>query len=181
MSEDSLAPVKLAELGRVEKPHGLRGELCIDLYADSPFLFDTLTRVYLRLPGKKPRACRVLSWRPHQGRALVLLDRAQGRDQAEAWRGAEVLARIRDLPPDEEGSMANELLGLPVWHVDGTRIGTLEDIQDVAGQELWFILDAEGHEILLPAVPEFVREIDIDGGRILVAPPEGLLDIYRHP
>ena len=71
MSEEKLDPVKLVELGRVQKPHGLRGELCIEPYADSPFIFEGLTRVYLQLPGKKPKPCVLESWRPHQGRALL--------------------------------------------------------------------------------------------------------------
>ncbi len=182
MSEDKLDPVKLVELGRVEKPHGLRGELCIELYADSPFLFEGLTRVYLRLPGKKPKPCQVEGWRPHQGRVLLLLDRSQGRDQAEGWRGAELLARERDLPePDEDDCFSEDVIGLPVWHVNGTRIGVLEDVQDIAGQEIWFIRDDAGHEILLPAVEEFVREIDLEVGSIQIDPPDGLLELYQQP
>jgi 16S rRNA processing protein RimM len=182
VSEEKLDPVRLVELGRVEKPHGLRGELCIELYADSPFIFEGLTRVYLRLPGKKPRPCVLEGWRAHQGRALILVDRSQGRDQAEAWRGADVLARERDLPTVDEDEVRSEgLLGLPVMHVDGSRIGVLEDIRDVAGQELWFIRDEAGNEIMLPAVEEFVLDIDLDAGVILVDPPDGLLELYQNP
>lgn len=182
MSEDRLDPVKLVELGRVEKPHGLRGELCIKLYADSPFIFEALTRVYLRLPGKKPKPCQVEAWRPHQGRVLLLLDRSQGRDQAEGWRGADVLARERDLPePDEDGILPDDLIGLPVLHVNGARVGVLEDIQEIAGQVIWFIRDDAGHEILLPAVDEFVREINLEAGSIQIDPPDGLLELYQHP
>lgn len=182
MTEGRPDPLDLVELGRVEKPHGLRGELCIELYADSPFIFEDLTRVYLRLPGKKPRPCRIEAWRPHQGRVLLLVDRSQGRDQAEAWRGADLLARARDLPEqDEDGVRPEDLIGLPVVHVNGLRIGELEDIRDVAGQEIWFIRDDAGHEILLPAVEEFVREIDLDAGRIQVDPPDGLLELYQNP
>ena len=182
MSEEKLDPVKLVELGRVQKPHGLRGELCIEPYADSPFIFEGLARVYLQLPGKKPKPCVLESWRPHQGRALITVDRCQGRDQAEAWRGADVLARERDLPPlDENEVRPEDLIGLPVMHVDGSRIGELEDIRDVAGQELWFIRDDAGNEILLPAVDEFVLDIDLEAGVILVDPPEGLLELYQQP
>lgn len=182
MSRETTEPVRLVELGRVQKPHGLKGELCIELYADSPFLFEGIKRVYLQLPGKKPKPCELLEWRPHQGRALILVDRCQGRDQAEAWRGAEVLVRERDLPePDEDEVGPEELIGLPVVHANGARVGTLADIRDVAGQELWFIHDDEGREILLPAVEEFVLDIDLDEGVIVIDPPEGLLELYQNP
>ena len=182
MSTDRLDPVRLVELGRVRKPHGLKGELCIELHADSPFLFEGLRRVYLQLPGKKPRACELLEWRPHQGCALVLLDRSQGRDQAEAWRGALVLARERDLPETDDDELRPEdLIGLAVRHVNGDPVGVLADVRDVAGQELWYIHDDQEREILLPAVEEFVLDIDLDAGVIVIDPPEGLLELYQNP
>lgn len=181
MSADTGGPVALVELGRVEKPHGLKGELCIDLFADSPLIFEDLSRIYLRMDGKNPRPCAVQGVREHQGRALVQVDRCQGRDQAEAWRGAIVLARERDLPPlDDDDFRPEELLGLAVHHVNGAHVGLLEDIQEIAGQVIWFIRDEAGHEILLPAVEEFVPSIDVDAGIIQIDPPEGLLEIYQH-
>lgn len=182
MSKDRLDPVRLVEVGRVSKPHGLKGELCIELYADSPFLFEGLRRVYLQLPGKKPRPCELLEWRPHQGRVLVLLDRCQGRDQAEGWRDAEFMVRERDLPEVEDGELRPEdLIGLEVRHVNGNPVGVLTDVQEVAGQELWFIHDDLEREILLPAVEEFVLDIDLDAGVIVIDPPEGLLELYQNP
>lgn len=180
MPEEKLDPVRLVELGRVLKPHGLKGELCIELYADSPFIFDGLTRLYLQLPGKKPRPCVLHEWRPHQERALILVDKCQGRDQAEAWRGAEVLARERDLPARDEGEIASEdLLGLSVERVGGEMVGVLEDIRVLAGQEIWFIRDDADNEILIPAVEEIVLEIDLDRERIVIDPPEGLIELYQ--
>lgn len=173
-------PVKLVNMGRVYKPHGLRGELCIQLHADSLFIFEGLERIYLQLPGKKPKPCVLEAWRPHQGRALVLVDRCQGRDQAEAWTGADVLVRERDLPPrDVDEILPEDLIGLPVMHVDGRTVGVLEDIQEVAGQELWFIRDDRSNEILLPAVDEFVLDIDLEAGVIIIDPPGGLLELYQ--
>ena len=75
--------MELVPLGRVLKPHGLKGEFCVEIYADSPFILEGLNRLYLQLPGKKPRATALLSWRVHQGRALLLVERSTGRDQAE--------------------------------------------------------------------------------------------------
>lgn len=173
-------PVRLVTVGRVLKPHGLRGELCIELHADSPFLFEGLSRIYLELPGKKARPCILEGWRPHQDRVLILVDRCQGRDQAESWRGALVLVRDRDLPSlDEDDFRPEDLLGLSVVRLDGTQIGVLEDIQDVAGQEIWFVRDAADNEILLPAVEEIVVEIDLDQGLIRVDPPAGLIELYQ--
>ena len=64
---------------------------------------------------------------------------------------------------------------------DGTYLGLLEDISFPAGQEIWTIRtpDAEGgREILLPAVPQFVLDIDLDAGTVCINPPEGLIELY---
>jgi 16S rRNA processing protein RimM len=152
----------------------------MELYADSPFIFESITRVYLQFPGKKPKPCLLEGWRAHQGNALLLVDRSKGRDQAEAWRGAEVLVREKDLPPLEDGEFRPEdLLEMPVVDTHGVQVGILEDIRDIAGQEIWFIRDDLGNEILLPAVDEFVLEIDFDAERITVDPPDGLLELYK--
>lgn len=152
----------------------------MEMYADSPLIFEGVSRVYLQLSGKKPRPCVLESWRAHQGKALLVVDRSVGRDQAEAWRGAEVLVREKDLPPLEDGEYRPEdLLEMPVFDSHGELIGMLDDIQDIAGQEIWFIKDSRGNEILLPAVDAFVLEIDFDAERITVDPPDGLLELYQ--
>jgi 16S rRNA processing protein RimM len=181
MSGAHRSPVRLVTVGRVLKPHGLRGELCIELLADSPFLFEELSRIYLELPGKKARPCTLEAWRPHQGRVLILVDRCQGRDQAESWRGASVLVRERDFPAlDEDEFRPEDLLGLSVIRLDGTRVGVLEDMRDMAGREIWFVRDAADNEILLPAVEEIVVEIDLEQGLILIDPPAGLIELYQN-
>ena len=64
----------------------------------------------------------------------------------------------------------------------GQPVGILEDILDLAGQEIWSIRAPEadgGYEILFPAVPDFVQDMDVDEGVAVIDPPEGLLDLYR--
>lgn len=63
---------------------------------------------------------------------------------------------------------------------DGGRIGVLEDMRDMAGQEIWFVRDEAGNEILLPAVEEIVVEIDLEQGLIRVDPPGGLVELYQN-
>lgn len=174
-------PARLVGVGRVLKPHGLRGELCVEIHASSPLFFEGLSRIYLELPGRNARPCIVEAWRPHQNRVLLQVDRSQGRDQAETWRGARVLVRERDLPVvDEEAFCPEDILGLPVFRVDGRRVGVLEDMRDMAGQEIWFVRDEAGNEILLPAVEEIVVEVDLEQGLVRVDPPDGLIELYQN-
>lgn len=168
-------------IGEVVKPHGLRGELCVDWHADSPELCDDLPRVWLEPPAGKARAFPVAGWRVHQKRLLLTLRGIDGRDQADAWRGARIYARTEDLPAPDEGEIfLYQLIGLRVLDGEGREVGRIEGVMDHP-QEVWTIRAPGGEEILFPAHPDFVTAIDLEGGSVTIAPPPGLLDLYLAP
>lgn len=170
----------LVPVGKVLRPHGLKGELCIDFYADSLFLLDDISRIYLQRQGHKPKPFAIERWQPHGRRIILCLDKLRGkRDEAACWTEAEILIRSRDLPPLEEGEyFCHELVGCEVFLSSGERLGRLEGVQSFSGREVWAILTPDGHEILFPAENDFVRSIELETGRIIIDPPEGLLDVY---
>ena len=174
----------LVAVGRVIKPHGVRGECCVQSYADSPVLFDALTTVRLTPPGGDPgrgRPVTIASWRPHKDRVLVTFKGVADRDAAEALRGLELVTPVDALPPpDEDELWLMDLLDLEVRLGDGRVLGPIVRVDTPAGQEIW-VIDAGGREVLLPGVPEFVLEMDLEAGYVVVDPPPGLLDIYLAP
>lgn len=110
---------------------------------------------------------------------LITFEGVDGRDQADALRGMEVLIREEDLPrANEEDVFMYELEGLSVELEDGTVVGTISDFILAPGQETWVIISPEGKEILFPAVEEFVLSVDLDAEKVVVDPPEGLIDLY---
>jgi len=174
-----MASKNLVLCGKVLKPHGLKGELCIACYADSPFFLEGITRLYLQKEGQKPKPFRLISWRPHQNKMLVFFENIIGRSQAEEWRGAEVLVREKDLPPKEDDEIyLYELLDCRIYLSDGAYLGILKDVQVHSGNEVWVIMTEDAKEVLFPANDEFVQEVDLDQKKIVINPPEGLLDIY---
>ena len=113
---------------------------------------------------------------------LLKLKGVDDRDQAEALRGHTVLVRQDDLPELDDGEhYLYELMGCRVVLEDGTDVGVLEHFYETPGQDTWVIVDGQKREILLPAVPEFVLDVDLDSEVVTIAPPEGLLDIYLSP
>lgn len=165
-------------VGKVVKPHGIRGEFSMLSYADSPLLFDELDAVYLSFGKGRPRRFVVSKWRKHKGMILMTLESVADRNRAEELRGAEVLARTKDLPDtDEDEVYLYELEGLRVELQDGTEVGILSGFIETPQQETWSITMPNGKELLLPAVPEFVLDIDLDAERIVIDPPDGLLDV----
>ena len=166
-------------VAEVVKSHGLRGEVCIDSHADSPLLFDEVPCLYLAKKGQKPRRFVVQSSRRHKGRILITFKGIDGRDQADALRGMEVMVREADLPQVEDDEVyMHELEGMSVELDDSTVIGTISNFILAPGQETWVIATSDGKEILFPAVEEFVLSVDLDAEKVVINPPEGLLDLY---
>jgi 16S rRNA processing protein RimM len=168
-------------VGGVVKAHGIRGEFGIKSYADSPTLFDDVT-LYLSAPKGRPKPLEVSSWREHKDLVLMTSPQITDRDQAEALRGREILVREADLPePDEGEHYLYQMIGCRVVLEDGAEVGELKGFYETGEQDTWVIENGAGTEILLPAVPEFVLDIDLDAETIVIEPPEGLLDLYLNP
>lgn len=170
---------KLIVVGRIVKPHGIRGELCVESYAASPELFAAGAAVTLRSPAGQQRVITVAASRPHQGRVLVFAEGIADRNAAETLRGMEVLVPSSALPdPGQDEVYLHEIEGFAVVLEDGSRVGVLESFLDMPGQDMWLIRSDQGKEILLPATPETVPEIDMDARRIVIAPAPGLLELF---
>lgn len=165
-------------LGRLTRPHSIRGEIRVDYYADSPLLLEK--PLLLRAGEGVPRPVTVASWRTWRDQLIIRLEGVADRSAAEMLRGQELLIDAAQLPEaDPDEPYLHELLGLSVvLSATGESVGVLDDVLFPAGQELWSIQSPDGHEILFPAVPEFVDKIDIQAGHILITPPEGLFDLY---
>jgi 16S rRNA processing protein RimM len=171
---------ELRMVGRVVKPHGIRGELMVDVSTDSAdvrFAVGAVLFVTSR-EGSVVRTLTVTAVRPHVGRLLVYFEGVADRDTAETLRGAVLSANAGDLPPieDPDEFYDHQLEGLVVQTVTGARIGTVREVMHGAGGELLVVDRADGGEALVPFVREIVPEVDLPGRRVLLDPPPGLLD-----
>ena len=130
-TQDAAGAQKLVAVGRVVKPHGIRGELCVEYQANSSELLAKGRTVWLRLPDKTNQPRSITGSRPHQGRWLVTLQGTADRDQAETLRGAEVLVPAGDLPAlDENEVYLHEMVGYAVVLENGDPVGVLEGYMD---------------------------------------------------
>uniref|UniRef100_A0A7C5ETU5 Ribosome maturation factor RimM n=1 Tax=Desulfobacca acetoxidans TaxID=60893 RepID=A0A7C5ETU5_9BACT len=178
MNKRTSSPSRLIPLGRVVGVHGLKGILRVGFSGRpeelDPETFKALGEILL---GGEP--FRVL--RAARGRRHILLGLAgiNTREQAETLVGREVQAeaeRFPELPPGEYYWF--QVLGLSVVHaVTGKVLGTLEEIWPTGAHDVYVVRQGT-REILLPAVEEVVREIDLNQGVIRVQPPPGLLELY---
>jgi 16S rRNA processing protein RimM len=167
---------ELVTIGRIVKPHGLHGEVAVDVLSDLPGRFDVGTEVRV---GE--RVAVIATVRPHQGRLLIRFEHVDDRTAAERLRGRRIEATPVDVS-ETETYFAHELVGMAVVGEDGTALGivsALIELPEAAGYDLLEVARDDGSTWLLPAVDEFVEvDEDEDGDERLrlVDPPEGLLD-----
>ena len=181
MAEQRNIPADLVEIGTLARPHGIRGEIRVNYYADSLELLRGDV-VYLQAGNKPPRKMEIDTVRMHQGTPLIRLVEAPDRTAAEFLRGQTLLIPESALPElDEDEVYLHDMLGLSVvLDATGQKLGVLDHVLFHGEQEFWSILTPEGKELLLPAVPEFVADIDLDTEIIRITPPEGLLELYMY-
>lgn len=165
--------------GVVVKAHGLSGEVVVDLHTDSPDeRFARGAVLVARRAGEADRPLTVESARGHSGRLLVRFVEAPGREAAEALRGTRLLVDPAALPPPEDPDEfhVSQLEGLRAELADGTAVGTVREVIRGPGGEL-LVLDRPGApDALVPFVRAIVPTVDLDGHRLVLTPPEGLLE-----
>lgn len=193
-------------VGRIGRPHGIRGEVTVEVRTDEPearFAPGMVLRttsgakppaesrervphtvrgeVVLPAPGayRVPEELTVESARWHQGRLLVAFEGVLDRDVAEALRGTLVGVDSADVAPpeDPEEWSDHQLVGLAVVTRDGERLGEVARIDHAPASDLLVLRRPEGRTALIPFVTAIVPEVDLAGGRVVVDLPGGLLDL----
>jgi 16S rRNA processing protein RimM len=168
-------------VGVVGRPHGLRGELVVAVRTDSPEeRFAPGAVLTRRLPdGTDAGLLTVEAARPHSGRLLVRFVEAPDRDAAEALRGSRLLVDAATLPPtgDPDEFHVHQLEGLSAELEDGTVVGTVREIAHGPGGELLVVARPDAPDALVPFVRAIVPTVDLDGRRVVLTPPEGLLEL----
>jgi 16S rRNA processing protein RimM len=173
-----LSDTDLVVIGQVTRPHGVRGELRVAPLTDDPRRFARVRECVLWDAARDRRdGYRVTAARMHGDAVLLSL---AGCDSPEAARG--LVGRLVALPrgdalPLPEGRFyAWQLEGCRVTTDDGHEVGTVARIESAGPQELWVVRDGE-REHLIPAVPEIVAEVDLTARRVVIRPPQGLLEL----
>jgi 16S rRNA processing protein RimM len=170
-------------VGRIGRPHGIRGEVVIGVRTDEPDLrFAVGAILDAGLPAEDGAAAdrvplTVASARWHSGQLLVgfagITDRTAAGDLTGTWLSVDSsqLSAI----PDPDEFRDHELIGLSVRTLAGQAVGTVADVLH-HGQDLLVVQRADGQEHLVPFVKAIVPEVDVAAGLLVIDPPPGLLD-----
>ncbi len=211
----------LLVVGQIVRPHGIRGEVVVDVRTDEPAQRFAAGSVLVTDPAVPPRSGRLTSGsydrsgpraspcgpdqsplrpraadagaptvraagkltveaaRPHQGRLIVAFDGVVDRTIADDLRGVLLMVDSADVPPtdDPDEFHDHDLVGLVAVSPGGERLGEIERIEHAPASDLLVLRRPEGGTALVPFVKAIVPEVDLAGGRVVVTPPEGLLDL----
>lgn len=127
-------------------------------------------------PDGSPVPRTISAVRPHKGRLLVLFEEITDRNGAEALRGSLLSILASHAAPAEEGRYyAHQLEGLRVVDEAGADLGVMTAVLENPANDLW-VVRAGNRDVLVPAVKEIVRDVDLEHGRIVLRPVPGLFD-----
>lgn len=176
-----VAPSSLVQVGFVFRPHGLDGELKIDPeHADDPERFETLPVVFLGSHRRQVTEHRITSVRYQQTKrgttVLLGLEGVNSRDEAEAVAKFKVFAAEEALDLGEDELFAHDLIGMVVVTEEGVVLGTVANVTEMPAQDTLVVRTEDGGEAMIPAVDDFLLDIDEEAERITVRPIEGLLE-----
>jgi 16S rRNA processing protein RimM len=169
-------------VGRIGRPHGVRGEVTVEVRSDDPDLrfyvgavlaTDPASRGPLTVTGKRwHRDVLLLTVEGPGGRVLTT------REDAEELRNTELLVDIADLPEleDPDSFYDHQLVGLTARLIDESELGEVTAVRH-EGADLLVVRRPDGGDLLIPFVAAIVPTVDLAGGYLVVDPPEGLLEL----
>lgn len=171
-------------VGHVSKPHGTKGEVFVWPLTDRP--------AELFAPGKELRVGEVSGQltqdapttvvegepRPFKRGFLVKFAGLDDREAVAALSGHYLLVPMGEISPLEEGEVFyHQLLGLAVETVEGGRVGTVQEVYETEPAHLLEVRGDDGRTHLVPFAERIVKTVDVDGGRLVIKPPPGLLEL----
>jgi 16S rRNA processing protein RimM len=164
-------------VGRIGRPHGIRGDVVVGVRTDEPALrFARGSRLDTDPADVGPLTVAAIKW--HSGELLVRFEGIGDRDAAAELRGTWLTVDSATIAPpaDPDEFRDADLVGLSVRTLDGTPVGTVDDVLH-SGQDVLVIKSPDGRDIMIPFVKPLVPEVDVPGGYLAINPPEGLLNL----
>ncbi len=161
-------------VGLLRKPHGLRGDLLLEIYTDFPERLKPGTTI---LAGDKHQPLKITRRRPTNDGMILGFEGINTPEEAGRWRATVVYVPTADRPVLPEGQYYHhEMIGLTVLDEAGSVLGTLSEIIITGANDVYVVTPAEGKDVLLPALKEVILNIDLSTNTMRVHVLPGLID-----
>ncbi|MBQ6019129.1 MAG: 16S rRNA processing protein RimM [Clostridia bacterium] len=161
-------------VGQIVGTHGVRGEMRVQPWSDSPAFLKQFKTLYYDPRGE--RSVKVVSARVHGNVVLVTLEGVDTMEKAQAMRNTVLYMRRADARLPEGFYFVDELCGCSVFDADtGAPYGVITAVTPTGANDVWHV-EKDGREYLFPAVAAFLGEVDVAAGRVTVRPIKGIFD-----
>lgn len=175
MSSKSSTDADHVLVGRVRRPHGIRGAVVVESLTDNEERWQVGSEL-LASGGAPDRTLVVASAQPHRGAMLVSFDGYADRETAETLRNVELSVPLAAVPPPEEGTWYQfQLLGCRCHEATAGDLGEVVDVEEDGGGLLLIVDDGE-RRLPVPFVRAFLEGVDVEAKRIDLALPPGLIE-----
>lgn len=163
-------------VGRVARPHGIRGQIIVNPDTDFPDDRFTVGQVLLVGPQDSPEPREIREVRFHQGRPILSLAGIESMDDAETLAGKDVWLPAASLAPLPDGTFyRHDLVGCEVRDTADALIGRVTAVEGTL-ERSHLVVDGQ---VMIPMVEDICLRIDLAARRVIVNPPEGLIEVYR--
>jgi 16S rRNA processing protein RimM len=160
-------------VGKIRRPHGVHGDLIVELLTDFP---ERLVEGKVVYEGEKHRELKIRSKRTHQTGLIMGFDGIDTPEEAGQYRNQILYVPTRDVPQPAEGEyFFHQLLDLVVVEDSGVELGTLTEVFETGANDVYVVTDSTGREILLPAIQDVIISIDLEHQRMVVHLIPGLV------
>lgn len=160
-------------VGFLRRPHGVKGEIIMDLHTDFPERMKKGRKVFI---GEDHKPMTLTNVRPHQAGLLVKFEDVDTPEDAGLYRNQWVYVQTKDVPLPEGRHYKHELLGLKVVNEADNLLGELVEILETGANDVYVVRDDAGKEILLPNIPSVILDLDIGARTMRIHLLDGLAD-----
>ena len=164
------------EIGEIVGTHGVRGEIRVNPWCDTPDFMTKFKTLYFDSNGGC--AVQVKSARPHGNIVLLTINDVDSVEKAQKLRGKVLYMKRSDAKLPKGKYFIAELIGCRVFDADdeSKSYGTLTDVSPTGANDVWHITDEGGREYLIPAIPDVVISTDVENDSIIIRPLKGIFD-----
>lgn len=176
MREDMVDLNDMFRVGVITSPHGVKGEVNVYPTTDDVSRFDDLEEVWM-VDKKEKKLCHITGVKYFKNMVILKIKEIPDRNTAELMRQKELYVDRENAIELEEGEyFIGDLIGLDVITDEGDRLGELVDVMQTKANDVYVVELDNGEEVLIPAIDDCIKEIDIENNKVTVHILKGLLD-----
>jgi len=162
------------ETGKIVGTHGVRGEMRVEPWCDSPLDLTKYKTLYLDNKGENK--LKIKTSRVHKNIVLITVDGISTIEEGEKYRGKKVYIARKDLKLKKGDYLIVDLIGCEVFDADtNEKYGEITDVSRTGANDVWHI-KRDDKEYLIPAIPSVVGDVDVEKNKVTITPLKGIFD-----